>query len=1002
MQQPGTLIEGKYEVLAKIREGGMGTIYKVRHRLLDEIRIVKVLRQSVAGDSELKRRFLEEAKTATRLKHPNIGTIYDFALDDNGTAYLVMEFIDGVTLAELMKSQGSPGLQLSLEIASQTLLALGYLHRKNVVHRDIAPDNLMLTSDEEGGSRIKLIDLGVAKVLDRQVEMTSTGVFLGKVRYASPEQYGTLSPGETIDGRSDLYSLGLVIYELLTGVRPFIGETPVELLRAHVFQSPTPFSESDPEGRVPPEVRALVMKALEKNRDNRFSSAEEINREILALKARFAQPDYVDPGKEIISIVRATHITRVAPENVTPSAQDHLDRQFLAQTTPLPSTPKPGVRTDTLMTPTAESVNVFETIREKEKGRDLDGLEALIHSLPSDSRAGRAAADALGRLREKLASEKREQEEKDWARAWTKGSEESWRDYLERHPESPRREEARRLIEEAGNFREVAQVDSQEAWKDFLSSWPQSRYREEVERRIEQAREREAEALDRARGVGSADAYRQFLKRYPKSHLASMAQGFLDEQIAFEAALARDTEPSWQEYLSRWSSSQHSPVAATRLEAIRTRVKDALDQAIQKGTSVALRSFLEQYPQSGQQPLAEQHLREAIEFERAGAEGEPGWVRFLKKHPKGRHADEAREKLRQLEEAALLNQVRQYEEARRQSELEGLAKSHPKDSAVGVAVRQALSRLAKIARREKQEHGRRDWEQALKAGTAEAWNQFLEEHSDSPRAHEARQRLAKVQSPRAQQEPQGEDWEHALKETLPSSDWQDLTKPIPVTGASPIAKQPAHVVQTTAESPVATSAQAVAGVEDRTLQLPVRPEPARPGPDLARALRQEPAPAAGGEIAPPSGRVKRYAVLAGTFLLLLMIGVLWLGHRKARAPEASDQRTRASATDTKPPVTQKAGPPAELGLLVIDALPWGSVDQIADADGKNWLEGSQRYTPLDIRLPPGRYSVLITNPNFPGRRLSLTAEIRSNAKAVCSGRFEPVDAKSYFAAEGWR
>ena len=263
MPQPGTLIEGKYEILGKLREGGMGAIYKVRHRLLDEIRVIKVMRPQILSNEEMKRRFVEEARTATKLKHPNICTIYDFALDEDGTAYLVMEFIDGVTLADLFRTPEPPNLAVTLEIAHQALLALGYLHRRNVVHRDVAPDNLMLTSDEEGKPLIKLIDLGIAKALDsKSGDMTSTGVFLGKLKYASPEQYGALAAGEKIDGRSDVYCLGVVIYELLTGMRPFAGDTPAELLRSHLFQPPIAFAQSDPEGKVPSELRTAILKAL--------------------------------------------------------------------------------------------------------------------------------------------------------------------------------------------------------------------------------------------------------------------------------------------------------------------------------------------------------------------------------------------------------------------------------------------------------------------------------------------------------------------------------------------------------------------------------------------------------------------------------------------------------------------------------------------------------------------------------------------------------------------
>lgn len=340
MQQPGTLIEGKYEILGKIREGGMGAIYKVRHRLLDEIRVVKVMRTQALADQELKQRFVEEAKTATRLKHPNICTIHDFALDADGTAYLVMEFIDGATVAELSRSPGKPGIGVTLEIAQQTLLALAYLHRRNVVHRDVAPDNIMVTYDEEGRPLVKLIDLGIAKALDKPgADMTSTGVFLGKLKYASPEQYGALPPGEKIDGRSDLYSLGVVLYELFTGVRPFTGETPAELLRAHLFSPPMPFSESDPGNHVPKELRDAILKALEKKREDRYPTAEDFHREILRIKSRFAASEAGGAEATVTMLSRARASRDADGVPTTPSAQDRLDRQFVAAATPHPSNP---------------------------------------------------------------------------------------------------------------------------------------------------------------------------------------------------------------------------------------------------------------------------------------------------------------------------------------------------------------------------------------------------------------------------------------------------------------------------------------------------------------------------------------------------------------------------------------------------------------------------------------------------------------------------------------
>ncbi|HEX9150046.1 MAG TPA: protein kinase, partial [Thermoanaerobaculia bacterium] len=335
MPVTGTLIEGKYEILAKIKEGGMGTIYKVRHRLLDEVRVVKVMRPQIGADAELSRRFTQEAKTATRLKHPNIGAILDFALDSDGMAYIVMEYIDGVNLTELLAASGPPGLPLTLEIAHQTLLALGFLHRKNVVHRDVAPDNLMLTRNEDGTPQIKLIDLGIAKPLDKTIDLTSTGVFLGKLKYSSPEQLGGLEEGETLDARSDLYSFGVVLYELLTGHLPFPGESPRDLFAAHLFKPPIPFAVTDPEGRVPESVRAAVLKAIDKERRRRFFSAEDFDREVIRLKHDLGLAQDPDATHRILAKVRGSR--DVDKVSVTPSAQDRLDRHFLAQGTPAPS-----------------------------------------------------------------------------------------------------------------------------------------------------------------------------------------------------------------------------------------------------------------------------------------------------------------------------------------------------------------------------------------------------------------------------------------------------------------------------------------------------------------------------------------------------------------------------------------------------------------------------------------------------------------------------------------
>ncbi len=723
MREIASLIEEKYDVLAKIREGGMGAVYKVRHRLLEEIRVVKVMRQGIGGDPELKRRFLEEAKTATRLKHPNIATIYDFALGEDGTAYLVMEFIDGVTLGEILKSRGSVGLALSLEITHQTLLALGYLHRKNVIHRDIAPDNLMLTCDDEGNSRIKLIDLGIAKVLDRRVDMTSSGVFLGKVRYASPEQYGSLQPGEIIDGRSDLYSLGLVLYELLTGRRPYAGENAVEFLRAHIFLEPISFSVTDPDGLVPEDVRAAVLKALQKKRENRFATAGEFDREILALRNKFTRPFDVDPTPEIISLVRGAQAD--GPEYVTPSAQDRLNRQFSAYPTPVPQTDPRASLAGTVVEIGAmaakrseeaatqeKQARLLEEITDRERNRDVAGLKAIVETFPSGSRVEEAARIAIARVQEAVAQEMQEAEEEEWRRCESEDSEDAWSGYLDRRPKSPRREDAVQRLAESRAFREASEADTSQAWARFLGEWPEGSHREEAERRAGKARDRESAALAKATVAGTADSYRAFLKEHSDSYLASQASRYLEEQIAFESARRKDTVRGWREFASRWPSGRLAASAASALQAAEQREAGALDEALQLGTPRALRKFLARFPEAQGRSRAEFALEESLAFEAAGKEGKAGWERFLRTYPDGRYNSDARtalneihekeaEEERRLQEKKLLLEIEAFKAAGRSDDLESLAERHSGNETIVVAARAALARLEEARRRER-------------------------------------------------------------------------------------------------------------------------------------------------------------------------------------------------------------------------------------------------------------------------------------------------------------
>ncbi|MGE5234952.1 MAG: protein kinase domain-containing protein [Acidobacteriota bacterium] len=339
MATPLAYIEGKYEILEKLSEGGMGAIYKVRHRLLDEVRVIKVMQPQHEQDEGLRTRFLREARMAVKLRHPGIAQMYDFAVDDSGNAFIVMEFIDGITLQELLERIGPPSVGLTLEVACQALSALGYLHRKGIIHRDIAPDNVMVGRDDLGRPHAKLIDLGIAKVLKGESGLTITGMFVGKLRYSSPEQFRT-EPGITLDERSDIYSFGVVLYELLTGRHPIKGTSPQALIAGHLIHPPADFSSTDPTARVPDDLRAAVLKSMAKRQEDRFVSADEFARALGVVRARFPIPAGEFDRALDLPVMPTQRIVIPRPG----STQERLDEQFRMVPTPAPPslTPPPA------------------------------------------------------------------------------------------------------------------------------------------------------------------------------------------------------------------------------------------------------------------------------------------------------------------------------------------------------------------------------------------------------------------------------------------------------------------------------------------------------------------------------------------------------------------------------------------------------------------------------------------------------------------------------------
>jgi eukaryotic-like serine/threonine-protein kinase len=273
MTQP-RLLGGRYELDGIVGRGGMAEVFRARDIRLDRIVGVKTLRDDLARDQTFQARFRREAQSAASLNHPSIVAVYDTGEDMVGSLpvpYIVMEFVDGRTLRDLLRDDRRLLPERAAEITDGVLRALDYSHRNGIVHRDIKPGNVMLTRSGD----VKVMDFGIARaVSDSQLTMTQTAQVIGTAQYLSPEQ----ARGERVDARSDLYSTGCLLYELLTGRPPFTGDSPVAIAYQHVKEAPIPPSQVDPE--VPPWADAIVLKAMEKDPADRYQSAGEMRNDI--------------------------------------------------------------------------------------------------------------------------------------------------------------------------------------------------------------------------------------------------------------------------------------------------------------------------------------------------------------------------------------------------------------------------------------------------------------------------------------------------------------------------------------------------------------------------------------------------------------------------------------------------------------------------------------------------------------------------------------------------
>jgi eukaryotic-like serine/threonine-protein kinase len=305
----GSIFDGRYKVVRRLGSGGMANVYLAEDQELGRRVAIKILNDRHAHDEQFVERFRREAKNAAGLSHPNVVSIYDRG-EAEGTYYIAMEFLDGRSLKELIVSRGPAPVPVAIDYARQILAALRFAHRNGIVHRDIKPHNVLV----DGEGRVKVTDFGIARA-GAASQMTEAGSIVGTAQYLSPEQ----AKGTAVDQRSDIYSLGIVLYELLTGSVPFTGDTPVEIAMKHISETPKPPSELRPD--VPHDLDLVVTRALAKDPADRYQSAEEMDADLervlrgsaISRETEESATQILSAPTTVMSATQATQATRVTP-----------------------------------------------------------------------------------------------------------------------------------------------------------------------------------------------------------------------------------------------------------------------------------------------------------------------------------------------------------------------------------------------------------------------------------------------------------------------------------------------------------------------------------------------------------------------------------------------------------------------------------------------------------------------------------------------------------------
>ncbi|HVE70694.1 MAG TPA: serine/threonine-protein kinase [Thermoanaerobaculia bacterium] len=556
---PGSMLDGKYEIVGLLGVGGMGEVYKAQHVHLGAYRCIKVIKPSLIAEESYRVRFLREARLATQVHHPNVAVVHDFSIMADGTSYMVTEFIDGTTVREWEAQNGRFPLPLAVEVALQVLAGLDAIHRRGLLHRDISADNLMLAYDADEHLVVKIIDLGVAKdVSGPNVDTTQAGVFVGNPKYMSPEHLGELEDGQALDGRADLYSLGVVLYEMLTGVPPFVARTPNMYIVKHLTEPPRPFRDANPVFDPPEGLEAIVLRALEKKRDRRWPAARDLAQALSSYAA-----DSASFTRTAVPRMRASETSEEER-----AAAEAWGAAVLADTYPAYR----DYRARFPMFHAEEAERAIEERLDFDAASALDTEEAWAAYLETWSHDvhAKTAAERLeaARVREETA----------YSVALEMRSAGAWQAYLDEFPDSTRSAIAQTYLREQQAYEATRAEDTIGAWGLFLLNHPDGLREHDARERItwhEQAAARRALArqaivegdFNAAFEAGTIAAWDEYLARYPDAPRADEARRARQEAAEYELAEQMNTKVMWRAFLKAWPEGRHRLDAELRLRA---------------------------------------------------------------------------------------------------------------------------------------------------------------------------------------------------------------------------------------------------------------------------------------------------------------------------------------------------------------------------------------------------------------------------------------------------